>query len=121
MLQAKPEHQRLFESIVATVDGLKCEYEKSLADLERMYAVVSQQAFSGELDLSRIPVPDVEHGDQGKNRTGEPTNYSVTDPPFELPAPADVKKLKSAQGRKMVLKKLADGVHQVPWHRTDRC
>ncbi|MCP5623884.1 type I restriction endonuclease, partial [Klebsiella pneumoniae] len=53
--------------------AIKFRYQQSLADLETLYDVVSQKAFKGELELSRVPIPtqiffpvsgeEPEHGD----------------------------------------------------------
>lgn len=35
--------------------GLKSHYQHSLTELENLYGILSQKAFKGELDLSRVP------------------------------------------------------------------
>lgn len=49
--------QNQFAAIVEKVESLKSRYQQSLTDLENLYGALSQQAFKGELDLSRIPLP----------------------------------------------------------------
>ncbi len=49
--------QQRFVSIVEKVEGIKTRYQASLADLENLYGALSQKAFKGELDLSRVPLP----------------------------------------------------------------
>ena len=49
--------QNQFAAIVERVEGLKSRYQQSLTDLETLYGALSQQAFKGELDLSRIDIP----------------------------------------------------------------
>nr|WP_303649882.1 restriction endonuclease subunit S [Desulfobotulus pelophilus] len=49
--------QNQFAAIVEKVEGLKSRYQQSLTDLETLYAALTQKAFKGELDLSRIPLP----------------------------------------------------------------
>jgi type I restriction enzyme S subunit len=49
-----------FAAIVEKIDGLKFRYQQSLTDLETLYGALSQQAFKGELDLSRVPVPGIQ-------------------------------------------------------------
>jgi len=49
--------QNQFAAIVEKVESLKSRYEESLADLETLYGALSQKAFKGELDLSRVPLP----------------------------------------------------------------
>jgi type I restriction enzyme S subunit len=49
--------QNEFATIVEKVEGIKSRYQQSLADLEDLYGAFSQQAFKGELDLSRVHLP----------------------------------------------------------------
>jgi type I restriction enzyme S subunit len=49
--------QNQFAVIVKKVEALKSRYQQSLADLEHLYGALSQTAFKGELDLSRVPLP----------------------------------------------------------------
>lgn len=51
------ELQNRFAQTHTHVDKLKNTYQKSLTDLETLYGALSQQAFKGELDLSRMPMP----------------------------------------------------------------
>ncbi len=51
----KDDRQK-FAAIVGKVEILKSQYKQSLIDLENLYGALSQQAFKGELDLSRIPL-----------------------------------------------------------------
>ncbi len=46
--------QNQFAAIVEKVEGLKSRYQQSLTDLESLYGTLSQKAFKGELDLSRV-------------------------------------------------------------------
>lgn len=48
------ELQNKFAETHTSVDELKAMYQQSLTDLETLYGTLSQQAFKGELDLSRI-------------------------------------------------------------------
>jgi len=48
--------QNQFAVIVEKVESLKSGYQQSLCDLEAFYGALSQQAFKGELDLSRVPL-----------------------------------------------------------------
>jgi type I restriction enzyme S subunit len=47
-----------FASIVAKVEIIKSQYQQSLNDLDSLYSALSQKAFKGELDLSKVPLPD---------------------------------------------------------------
>lgn len=51
--------QNQFAAIVEKVEALKSCYQKSLIDLEALYRALSQQAFKGDLDLSRVALPAV--------------------------------------------------------------
>nr|MBF0223515.1 restriction endonuclease subunit S [Desulfobulbaceae bacterium] len=48
--------QNQFAIIVEKVEDIKFRYEQSLVELENLYGALSQKAFKGELDLSRIPL-----------------------------------------------------------------
>lgn len=50
--------QNQFAVIVEKVEIIKSSYQKSLSELENLYGALSQKAFKGELDLSRVPLPD---------------------------------------------------------------
>lgn len=49
--------QNQFAEIVEKVEALKSRYQQSLTDLEALYGALSQQAFMGALDLSRLALP----------------------------------------------------------------
>lgn len=76
ILKPPAEFQNQFAAIVEKVEALKSGYQQSLTDLQALYGALSQQAFKGELDLSRVPLPkDESHeNDQSlnmqKNRLG---------------------------------------------------
>ncbi len=46
--------QNQFAVIVEKVEGIKTQYQQSLTELENLYGALSQKAFKGELDLSRV-------------------------------------------------------------------
>ena len=50
------ELQKQFSQIVEKVEALKTKYESSLRELENLYGSLSQRAFRGELDLTKIPI-----------------------------------------------------------------
>lgn len=50
--------QNQFAVIAEKVEGIKSCYQQSLTDLENLYGALSQKAFKGELDLSRVPLPE---------------------------------------------------------------
>lgn len=48
--------QNRFAFIVEKVECIKSDYKGSLTELDALYGVLSQRAFKGELDLSRVPL-----------------------------------------------------------------
>jgi type I restriction enzyme S subunit len=50
--------QNQFASIVEKVETLKIRYQQSLVDLEILYGALNQESFRGDLDLSRVPMPN---------------------------------------------------------------
>jgi len=68
------ELQNQFATIVEKTESLKTHYQQNLSELENLYAALSQQAFKGELDLSRVPLPEQAihhegHEDHEENNT----------------------------------------------------
>jgi type I restriction enzyme S subunit len=51
--------QNKFAAIVKKVEVVKSQYQQSLAELENIYGALSQKAFKGELDLSRVPLKTI--------------------------------------------------------------
>ena len=51
------ELQNQFAAIHTKIDEIKSRYQQSLTDLESLYGALSQKAFKGELDLSRVVLP----------------------------------------------------------------
>ncbi len=49
--------QNKFSAIVEKVEDIKDLYQQSLVSMENLYGALSQKAFKGELDLSRIVLP----------------------------------------------------------------
>lgn len=57
MIKPPFDLQNKFAVVVEKIEGIKSRYQQSLTDLEALYGTLSQQAFNGELDLSRVPLP----------------------------------------------------------------
>jgi type I restriction enzyme, S subunit len=53
-----PEMQDDFLSIADKVEDIRFNYQQSLTNLEALYGALSKKAFKGELDLSRVPLPE---------------------------------------------------------------
>ena len=60
------EHQTKFEIVANKVESVKVHFQQGLADLEALYGALSQQAFKGELGLSRVPLLVAESTDEVK-------------------------------------------------------
>ncbi len=75
--------QSQFAVIVEKVEALKSHYQQSLTDLEALYGALSQQAFKGELDLSRAALPVVPV--EGERPVADAVPAPITTPVIELP------------------------------------
>jgi type I restriction enzyme S subunit len=73
MIRPPKDLQIKFTEIVRIVHGIKARHLKSLTDLESLYGALSQQAFRGELDLSRVPMPGIQPEEE-KTVAAEPLN-----------------------------------------------
>ena len=97
------ELQEEFAAIVEKAECLKSRYQQSLTDLEDLYGVLSQKAFKGELDLSRVPLP-TEGPEIAEEAKSDTDDKQPMEPLFELPEPKELAVLlQSAEGRKVLL------------------
>lgn len=94
--------QNQFAAIVEKVEGLKSRYQQSLTDLESLYGALSQKAFKGELDLSRVVLPAEGPETAEKEKTDVEENHPM-EPLFDLPAPEELAVLQTTEGRKFLL------------------
>lgn len=83
MIKPPVETQNQFAVVVEKVEGIKSRYQQSLADLESLYGALSQQAFKGELDLSRVALPALRI--EGESPVAAAVPASITTPMIELP------------------------------------
>lgn len=75
--------QNQFAVIVEKVEALKSRYQQSLTDLEALYRALSQQAFTGELDLLRVALPAAPIEGESPVAAAKPT--PIITPLIELP------------------------------------
>lgn len=75
--------QNQFVATVEQVETLKSRYQESLTDLEILYGALSQQAFKGELDLSRVALPAAPI--EGESSVAAALSAPITTPVIELP------------------------------------
>ena len=99
-----PPDRALFSQALVKVERLKMAYQNSLTNLEALYGALSQQAFKGELDLSRVPMPGIEP-EEVKIVAAEPL-HSPTDQDFAINLPDTdnmLDSLQNAEARKGVI------------------
>lgn len=85
-LALPPLHlQNQFSSIVVKIEAIKSRYQQSLTDLECLFSALSQNAFNGELDLTRVPMPKPSTQDATAVFQEDQTSMSATVVPT-LPA-----------------------------------
>lgn len=75
--------QNQFAAIVEKVEALRSRYQQSLSDLEALYGALSQQAFKGELDLSRVALPAAPI--EGESPVAAAMPAPITTPVIHLP------------------------------------
>ena len=61
MIKPPFDRQQQFALIAERIERTKASHRHTLTDLETLYAALSQSAFKGELNLSRIPLPTATH------------------------------------------------------------
>ena len=97
--------QTSFEKIALKIQNLSLKYRNSLSDLESLYRAFSQQAFKGELDLSRMQLL-AEHRTQSTKLIDTPTSVKIKMPLsdfFRVPESAITIDVKTTDGRKNFL------------------
>lgn len=83
MIKPPFDIQNQFAAIVEKIEALKSLYQQSLIDLEALYGSLSQKAFKGELDLSRVALPTAHFEGEGPMAAAAPA--PITTPVIELP------------------------------------
>ena len=78
------ELQIEFSELVDKVEAVKNKFNESLKELENLYGSISQRAFNGELDLSKVDISDMEDSkkkdiDEVKDITMEENTESLKD------------------------------------------
>ncbi len=99
--------QNKFVQIVAVAEGITRHFQQSLTELENLYNALSQKAFNGELDLSRVPLERKEELIQEQVMlpvsTGEENTKTIN-----LPDPDDASDLAKSEVRKELIEKWLD-------------
>lgn len=108
MIKPPVEIQNQFAAITEKIEALKSRYQQILTELECLYGALSQHAFKGELDLSRVPMPKppiqtvtaVSQGDEA----AVPTPVVQTVPAIHLPdTDSLLSALENAEARKALI------------------
>jgi type I restriction enzyme, S subunit len=90
MIKPSIELQNHYAAIVEKVDTLKSRYQQSLTDLESLYGALSQKAFKGELDLSRVVLPiESEDTESTEELNRETRERHEMEQEFKLPDPIE--------------------------------
>lgn len=95
------ERQRKFAAIHIRIDELKIRYHSSMAELEAIYGALSQQAFKGELDLSRVSLPP--DNKEGSQKAEQKCDRSTVPETFKLPEPPEGCEWLSAENRQALI------------------
>lgn len=96
------ELQKRFAAIHKKIGRVKSRYQQSLTDLENLYGALSQQAFKGELDLSRVPLPDDDG--EAQEQIAQPHEERTTSPAtFQLPEPPEDGELLAVENLKPLI------------------
>ena len=69
--------QTQFSRVAKRIDQIKSRYQQSLADLENLYGALSQKAFKGKLDLSRVVLPDEPVSEAHRIDEAQPSYFDV--------------------------------------------
>jgi type I restriction enzyme S subunit len=100
--------QSQFSRVAKRIDALKSRYQLSLTDLGNLYGALSQKAFKGELDLSRVVLPAEGPEIAGEEKT-DVEEIQAMEPLFELPEPEALAVWQTAEGRKSLLGEWLNG------------
>lgn len=104
--------QSRFAEVVKKMDRTRSVYRLSLTELEFLFGVLSQRAFRGELDLSRVVLPESSENVNVDVETTQQTQDITDDAAYELPSPADLKKLGNTKGREVVVNQWLEAYSQ---------
>lgn len=103
------ELQDRFGEIASKVEDAKSCYQQSLNDLEALYGALSQQAFKGELDLSRVPMPAIQPEEEKAMAAEDLHNHPEQGPAINLPDTNNLlDALENVEAREALIKQWLD-------------
>lgn len=76
------EYQKRFSALVNKIEEIKLCYQQSFTDLRALYGSISQQAFKGQLDVSRVPLPVLTNAHVTIRDGDEVSEHSVQEEPL---------------------------------------
>lgn len=95
LINPPKDAQIRFSDIAIKTQALKLNYRKNLHEMENLYGVLCQKAFKGELDLSRVPLPEPEPKVYQRTLTDQikVTDDVISFVEYPMSAPEERKKL----------------------------
>jgi type I restriction enzyme S subunit len=104
--------QDQFGKIASKVEGIKSLYQQSLTDLESLYGALSQQAFKGKLDLSRVPLLSIQNKEEKTVVAEALDSHSEQGPAINLPDTDNLlAALENAEARKSLISQWLEAYH----------
>lgn len=108
-----PEQQQKFVDIVEKTEAIKKQYQTHLEELENLYGSISQKAFKGELDLSKVKIS----GFSNAASTTSGNLDSVID--IKIPVAGSLEPPKEEEKRPKFSKKELEGLKTKPKVKRD--
>jgi len=104
IIQPPRDIQVQFSCITKRIDQIKSRYQENVMDLENLYGILSQKAFKGELDLSRVPLlPQLNVEAEMEDLIPESTLEPKSSISSFMPQPDNLEMLKTLDGRREYL------------------
>lgn len=106
------ELQDRFGVIASKVEITKSRYQQSLTALEALYGALSQQAFKGKLDLTRVPFPALQPEEDNAVATAPLKARLEQDLSFNLPDNDNlIDALENSEERKVLISRWLEGYY----------
>jgi type I restriction enzyme, S subunit len=113
MIKPPLEIQKQFADVVESLEALKIRYKQGLFDLNALYGALSQKAFNGGLDLSRIPVADAKPEEEKGGANRSLTVPIARKPAIQLPDSDELlEALDSTKARKVLIAQWLEAYRQ---------
>ncbi|MCE3234757.1 MAG: restriction modification system specificity domain [Vampirovibrio sp.] len=110
VIQPPNDIQAQFSRITKRIDNIKSHYQQCHTDLESLYGALSQKAFKGELNLSRVTLPIDPEEEPEETVDEEISTKETVDfgparclPYFTFPPPSNLEVFNTSKGRREYL------------------